>query len=56
MPVWDVLVGNAGCHIKHDDAALAVDVVPITKTAKLLLSSCVPDIELNLAQVLNRHY
>jgi hypothetical protein len=53
MPVGDVLVGDAGCHVKHDDAALAVDVVAITETAKLLLSSCVPDIELNLTQVLH---
>jgi hypothetical protein len=52
MPVGDVLVGDTGCHIEHDDTALAVDVVTITETAKLLLPSCVPDIELNLTQVL----
>jgi hypothetical protein len=52
MPVGYVLVGDARGHIKHDDAALAVDVVAITKTTKLLLAGCVPDIELDLAQVL----
>ena len=52
MPVRNVLVGNTGGHIKHDDAAISVDVVAITKTAKLLLSSSIPDVELNLTKVL----
>lgn len=52
MPVRDVLVGNAGCHVKHDDAALAVDVVTITETTELLLASSVPHIEGDVAEVL----
>lgn len=52
MPVRDVLVGDTGCDIKHDDATLPVDVVAIAKTAKLLLTSGIPDVELDLAQVL----
>ena len=52
MPVRDVLVGNAGGDVEHDDAALAVDVVSVTKTSKLLLSCGIPDIELDVAQVL----
>lgn len=52
MPVGDVLVGNAGGNIEHDDTALAVDVVTITETAKLLLTGGIPDIELNLTEVL----
>lgn len=52
MPVGDVLVGDAGGHIEHDDAALAVDVVSITQTTKLLLTSRVPDVELDLTEVL----
>lgn len=52
MPVRDILVGDTGCDIKHDDATLPVDVVAIAKAAKLLLTSGVPDVELNLAQVL----
>jgi hypothetical protein len=52
VPVGDVLVGDSGGDIEHDDAALAVDVVSVTKTSKLLLSCGVPDIELNVAQVL----
>jgi hypothetical protein len=52
VPVGDVLVCDAGSHVKHDDTALAVDVVPITETAKLLLASRVPDVELDLSEVL----
>ena len=52
MPVGNILVGNTRCHVEHDNTALAVDVVSITKTAKLLLTSSVPDIELNRSQVL----
>jgi hypothetical protein len=56
MPVGDVLVGNAGCHVEHDNTALAIDVVAITETAKFLLSSRIPDVELNLTQVLHERY
>lgn len=52
MPVGNVLVGNAGGNIEHDDTALAVDVITITETAKLLLAGGIPDIELNLTEVL----
>ena len=52
MPVGDVLVGDAGGNIEHDDTALSVDVVSITQTSELLLSRSVPDIELDVAQVL----
>ena len=52
VPVGDVLVGDAGGDIEHDDAALAVDVVAITETTELLLAGGVPHIELDLAEVL----
>lgn len=52
MPVGHVLVCDAGGDIEHDDTTLSVDVVSVTETSKLLLSSGIPDIELNLAQVL----
>jgi hypothetical protein len=52
MPVGDVLVCDAGCHVKHDDTALAVDVVSIAETTKLLLTGRVPYIELDLTEVL----
>jgi hypothetical protein len=52
VPVGDVLVGDARGDVEHDDAALAVDVVAVAKTTELLLSSGVPDIELDLTKVL----
>jgi hypothetical protein len=52
VPVRDVLVGNSGGDVEHDDAALAVDIVSVTKASELLLSCGIPDIELNVAQVL----
>lgn len=52
MPVGNVLICDTGGDIEHDDAALAVDVVTITETTELLLTGGIPDIELNLAEVL----
>lgn len=52
MPVRDILVRNSGGDVEHDDAAQAIDIVSITKASKLLLSCGIPDIELNVAQVL----
>jgi len=52
MPVGHVLVGDSGGDVKHDDTALAVDVVSIAETTKLLLPSSIPDIELNSSVVL----
>ena len=53
MPIWDVLVGDARGDVKHNDTALSIDVVAVAKTAKLLLARSVPDIKLNLTQVLS---
>lgn len=52
MPVGDVLVCDTRSHVEHDDTALAVDVVSVTETTKLLLACGVPDIELDGAKVL----
>lgn len=52
VPVGNVLVGNTGGDIEHDDTTLSVDVVTITETTKLLLAGSVPDIELDLTVVL----
>lgn len=51
MPVRDVLVGDTGGNIEHNDTALSLNVVAITKTAKLLLSGSVPNIEADCAEV-----
>jgi hypothetical protein len=52
VPVGNVLVGDTGSDIEHDDAALAVDVVAITETTELLLTGGIPDIELDGTEVL----
>ena len=53
VPVGNVLVGDTGGNVEHDDTGLAVDVVTITETTELLLTGGVPDIELNGSQVLS---
>ena len=52
VPVGDILVGNAGGNIEHDDTALALNVVTIAETTELLLTGGIPDVELDLAEVL----
>lgn len=52
MPVGHILVGDSRCDIKHDDTALAIDIVSVTKTSKLLLPCSIPDIKLDVAQIL----
>jgi hypothetical protein len=52
VPVGNVLVRDTGGDVKHDDTALAVDVVTVTETAELLLAGRIPDVESDLAEVL----
>lgn len=52
MPVWNILVGDAGCHVKHDDPTLSVDIVTIAKTTELFLTCRIPDIKYNFTEVL----
>lgn len=51
MPVGYVLVGDSRGHVEHDDTALALDVVPVPQTAKLLLTGGVPHVEADGAEV-----
>lgn len=51
VPVGDVLVGDTGGHVEHDDTALALDVVTIAETTELLLTGSVPDVEADGAEV-----
>ncbi len=51
MPIGNVFVGNSGGNVKHDDTALALDVVTIPQTTKLLLSSGVPNVEADCAEI-----
>jgi hypothetical protein len=52
VPVGNVLVCDTGRHVKHDDTAVAVDIITVAKTAELFLAGGIPDIELDGAQVL----
>ena len=52
VPVGDVLIGDARCDVEHDDTALAVDVITVSQPTELFLPCCVPDIELDLTEVL----
>lgn len=52
MPVGNVLVGDTGGNIEHDDTALAVDIVSISQTTELLLAGSIPHVELDLSKVL----
>ena len=45
MPVYNILVRDTRCNIKHNDRALSLNVISVTKTTKFLLTSGVPDIE-----------
>lgn len=51
MPVGNVFVGDPGRDIKHDDAALALDIVSITESTEFLLSCCVPHVEADRSKV-----
>lgn len=51
VPGRHVLVCEAGGDVKHDDGALAVDVVAIPQPTELLLAGCVPAVETQLAPV-----
>ena len=55
MPVGNILVGDSGCDVKHDDTALSVDVVSISEPTELLLSRGIPHIELYLSVILEYH-
>ena len=51
MPGGYILVGQPRRDIEHDDGALAMNVIAISETTKLLLASCVPAVKAQLAPV-----
>ena len=51
MPVRNVLVGDTGGYIEHDDTALTLDIVTITETTELFLASSVPHVETDSTKV-----
>merc|ERR1719333_1520138 len=55
VPVGDILVGDPGGDVEHDDGALALDVVAVSQASKLLLSRSIPSIEPDSASVGVKH-
>ena len=51
VPVGNILVGDAGGDVEHDDTTLTLDVVAVTETSKLLLTSGIPNVEADGAKV-----
>jgi hypothetical protein len=51
VPVRNVLVGDSGSNIKHDDTTLSLDVVTISETTEFLLSSGIPNVEADGTEV-----
>jgi hypothetical protein len=51
MPVRDVLVGDTGRDIEHDDTTLPLNVVSISQATKLLLTRGIPNIETDGSEV-----
>ncbi|KAH3659974.1 hypothetical protein OGAPHI_007179 [Ogataea philodendri] len=57
VPVRNVLVGDSGGDVEHDDTTLTVDVVTVSQSTEFFLSSSVPDVELDLTEVgVERHW
>lgn len=51
MPVWNVFVSDPRRNIKHDDSTLALDIISVTETTKLLLAGRVPHVEADRTKV-----
>jgi hypothetical protein len=51
VPVRNVLVGDSGSNIKHDDTTLSLDVITISETTEFLLSSGIPNVEADGTEV-----
>lgn len=51
MPVGNILVGDSGSNVEHDDTTVTIDVVTVSETSKLLLTGSIPHIELELPKV-----
>jgi len=51
MPVGDIFVRDSGCDVEHDNSALTLDEVSISKTTELLLACSIPNVEANSSEV-----
>ena len=51
MPIRDVLVGDTGGDIEHNDTTLSLDVVTVTETTEFFLARSIPNVEADSAKV-----
>ena len=51
IPLGDVLVGNSGGDIEHNDRGVSTDVVTLSKSSKLFLAGGVPECKLDGSMV-----
>ena len=51
VPVGNIFVGDTRCDVKHNDGALALDIVSITQSSELFLPGGIPNIEFDRPSV-----
>jgi len=51
MPVGNILIGDTGGDVEHNDTALSLNVISIPETTEFLLSGSIPNVEANGAEV-----
>ena len=45
VPIWDIFVRDTGRDVEHDDRALALNIVTVTKASEFLLTCGIPNVE-----------
>ena len=48
VPLWNILVGDSGADVKHDNTTVSSDIVSVSETTEFLLTSSIPYVEENL--------
>lgn len=56
VPIGDVLVGDAGSDIEHDDSTVGLNIVTVSQPSKLFLPCCVPHIKSGIRQLYKQCY
>ena len=51
MPIGDIFVSDSRGDIKHDDTTLTLNVITITETTKLFLTSGIPHVKADRTKV-----
>lgn len=52
VPIWHVLVRDSRGNVEHNNTTLSIDIVSIPQPTKFFLAGCIPNIELDLTQIL----